>query len=94
MANHKSAKKRILQSEKRRVRNKGRLSQVRGAIKAFRASLVSEQFSLENSQTLFKAAQSTLQRTASKGTLHANNVSRRIKRLASALKEASTKHAA
>ncbi len=88
MANHKSAEKRALQSEKSRIRNRSHLSKVKTAIKAFRASLSKDGFSAEVAQKRFVDAQSALQKVVTKGVLHRNNASRRIGRLAQSLKKA------
>jgi len=92
VANHKSAKKRARQSEKRRVRNRQYMSAVRTAVKKFNTAL-------ENSEAksvldgLFTTAQSILAKAGQKGLLHENNSSRRVGRLASALGKSGTEAA-
>ena len=79
MAHHKSAKKRIKTSEKKRVRNKAALSKVK--------TLVKKVFSLEDkveASAVLKEATKVLDKTAAKGKIHKNNAARK--------KSALTKH--
>ena len=79
MAHHKSAKKRIKTSEKKRVRNKAALSKVK--------TLVKKVFSLEDkveATAVLKEATKVLDKTAAKGKIHKNNAARK--------KSALTKH--
>lgn len=79
MAHHKSAKKRIKTSEKKRVRNKAALSKVK--------TLVKKVFSLEDkveAEAVLKEATKVLDKTAAKGKIHKNNAARK--------KSALTKH--
>ena len=79
MAHHKSAKKRIKTSEKKRVRNKAALSKVK--------KLVKKVFSLEDkveAAAVLKEATKVLDKTAAKGKIHKNNAARK--------KSALTKH--
>ena len=92
MAHHKSAKKRIKVSLKKRARNKQYLSKVRTAIKKFRL-LVSEAVASETKQdqaqelqSNFRTVQSLIARAHSKGILHRNTAARKTKRLHSLLK--------
>ncbi len=92
MANHKSAKKRARQSEKRRARNRQYMSAVRTAVKKFSTAV-------ENSEAkgvlegLFLSAQSVLSKASQKGMLPENNASRRISRLAKTLAKSGTETA-
>ena len=84
MANHKSAKKRARQSERKKIQNKGYLSMVKTAVKSYQTAI--EELKLgkgdkEKTLGLFKTAQSALQKAATKGVLHKNNASRRVGRL-------------
>ena len=79
MANHKSAKKRARQSEKRRVRNRHVNSQVKSAVKAVR------QAGPEDRAAVLRRAESVLRRAASKGVLSKKQASRRVARLARAV---------
>ncbi|MDR0968806.1 MAG: 30S ribosomal protein S20 [Holosporaceae bacterium] len=76
MANHKSALKRIRQSEKRTALNKGRISRIKTFIKKFVSSLGSE-----NASSAFSNAQSEIQKGVAKGVLHRNTANRKISRL-------------
>lgn len=90
MAHHKSAKKRIKVSLKKKARNKQYLSKMRTAIKKFRllvgeATESSEQGQLQDN---FRTVQSLLARAHSKGIIHHNTAARKTKRLRSLLKKA------
>ncbi len=79
MAHHKSAKKRIKTSEKKRVANKAALSKVKTLVKKVYATEDKVQ-----AEALLKEASKVLDKTAAKGRLHKNNVARK--------KSALTKH--
>ncbi|MGE5402018.1 MAG: 30S ribosomal protein S20 [Ignavibacteriales bacterium] len=72
MAHHKSAKKRIKVSEKRRVVNRTAVSKIKTLIKKV---LSSE--SLSEAESVYKEAVSTIDRNVCKGRLHKNTASRR-----------------
>lgn len=76
MANHKSAKKRAKTSEKKRVLNKASLSKVKTMVKK-----VLDSTDKEVGEVNLKEAVSFLDKTASKGRLHKNNVARKKARL-------------
>jgi len=76
MANHKSAKKRIKTSEKKRVLNKAALTKVKTMVKK-----VLDSSDKTVGETNLKEAVSFLDKTAAKGRLHKNNVSRKKARL-------------
>jgi small subunit ribosomal protein S20 len=76
MANHQSAKKRIRTSEKRRLRNKASLSKVKTLMKK-----VFDSKDKSTGETSLKEAVAFLDKTASKGRLHKNNVARKKARL-------------
>ena len=76
MANHKSAKKRIRTSEKRRLRNKASLSKVKTLMKK-----VFDSSDKEIGESNLKEAVSFLDKTAVKGRIHKNNVARKKARL-------------
>ncbi len=86
MAHHKSAKKRIRTSEKRRLRNKAVKSTVRTYIKRTRAYI--EAGDLEAAEKAAHGAIRALDKAAKKGILHKNNVARRKSRLMAALNKA------
>jgi len=83
MANIKSAKKRILTSEKRAAANKSVKSGVKTSVKKVRTAI--EAGDKAAAQEALKAAASTINKAGSKGVLHANTVSRKISRLSSAV---------
>ncbi len=76
MANTKSAKKRIRQNERRRIRNRGVRSKVRTAVKDARASQGAEM------QTSIAEAIRELDKAVSKGVLHRNTAARKKSALA------------
>lgn len=86
MANHKSALKRIRQTEKRTARNGDRISRIRTFIKKFLASLGSA-----DAGKFFSQAQSEIQKGVTKGVLHKNTAGRKISRLSKMLKVSETK---
>ena len=76
MANHKSAKKRIKTSEKKRVRNKAALTKVKTMVKK-----ILDSSDKAVAETNLKEVVSFLDKTAGKGRLHKNNVARKKARL-------------
>ena len=83
MANTRSAKKRIRQNEKRRVRNRIYRGRARTFIKNARLAIDNGDVDAARAATL--EAVSELDRAAQKGVLHKNNVSRRKSRLMKSL---------
>ena len=79
MANTKSAKKRILQNEKRRLRNREVMSRTRTYVK--RAHIAIDEKDLPASEEAVRQAISELDRAAAKGVIHKNNAARRKSRL-------------
>jgi len=79
MAHHKSAKKRIRSNKKKQVRNKAALSKIKTLVKK-----VYETEDKAKAETLLKEASATLDKQATKGRIHKNNVARK--------KSALTKH--
>lgn len=79
MAHHKSAKKRIKTSEKKRVRNKAALSKVKTLIKKVYATEDKAEATV-----VLKEASKVIDKTAAKGKIHKNNAARK--------KSALTKH--
>ena len=79
MANHKSALKRHRQSLVRRNRNRAIKSVLRTSIKTVRVAV--EENSLEDAQAALKIAIPTINRAASKGTIHKCNAARKVSRL-------------
>ena len=84
MANTDSARKRIRQTEKREARNKARKSRVRTFVRSLEEAIAKGDKAA--AQEAFRAAQPEMQRAATKGTLHANTVSRKISRLSARVK--------
>ena len=97
MAQHKDAIKRIRQNEKRRMRNRHYMSLMRGRIKVFRATVDKAQTyhdknepalaksELDKAQELFPGVVSIIQRVTSKGVIHRNQASRKVRRLHASL---------
>ena len=76
MPHHKSAKKRVLTNEVRRLRNVEAKSEMRGAIKRVRTAATREE-----AQTALKEAVSTLDRAAKKGIVKSGTADRQKSRL-------------
>ena len=83
MANTASAKKRIRQSLKRRLRNRITRSHLRTAVKTLRAAI--EAGEVEKAQQLLPVTLSLVDRTARKGVIHANAAARTKSRLTCAV---------
>jgi len=83
LANTASAEKRNRQAQKRRTRNVGVRTGVKGAVKKVREALASGDGA--GAKAALHAAEKALDRAASKGVLHKNAASRRISRLAHAV---------
>ena len=76
----KSAQKRVIQSEKRRVRNVRRKSAIKTAIRKLMGAL--EQNEIAQAKSMFKDVMSQLARAKGKNVLHANTAARKTSRLA------------
>jgi small subunit ribosomal protein S20 len=79
MAHTMSAKKRIRQTEKRRIRNNYYKTSMRTAIKKFR--LAAESGDLEKAKELHEIATKLIAKVAAKGIIHKNQAARKISRL-------------
>jgi len=79
MPNHKSAEKRVRQSEKRRVINRGHRSKVRTYIKKLRAALDSGKG--EDVQNVLPEVISVIDKSVQKGVMHKNAAARYKSRL-------------
>ncbi|MEA1978159.1 MAG: 30S ribosomal protein S20 [Chloroflexota bacterium] len=79
MANTASAKKRVRQNEKRRMRNRVWLTRARSTVKQARLAIDSKDS--ETSIAAVNTAISELDRAASKGVIHKRNAARRKSRL-------------
>lgn len=80
MANIKSAKKRVLQTAKRQLRNQARRSSVKTAVK--KVVIAMESSNVETTKSLLVAAESRIARAKGKGLMHRNTAARKISRLA------------
>ena len=79
MANHRSAIKRMIQSERRRARNRHVKSTVKTHIKGYLKTI--EGKNPETAQETLRHTISTINKAASKGVIHKRNASRKISRL-------------
>ncbi|HSE91737.1 MAG TPA: 30S ribosomal protein S20 [Methylomirabilota bacterium] len=86
MANTKSAKKRMRQSEKRRVRNRMVRSKVRTAVKTARTAVAS---SAADASAAVLDAIRVLDKAVTRGVIHRNTAARKKSALARGLKSAS-----
>jgi len=84
MANHKSAKTRIVHNQKRAQINGARRSRVRTFIKAVLALINAND--KEGASVAFKKAESEMMRASQKGVFKKNTASRTISRLAQKIK--------
>ena len=79
MANHKSAEKRNRQNQVRRMINRANRTRMRNAIKEVDAAI--DTGSQEDAQVALQTAIPVIAKTASKGTIHKKNASRKVSRL-------------
>ena len=87
MAQHKSAKKRIVRNEKRRVINHARLSRIRTFVKKVESAIAAGD--KDSATQALKMAQPELHRGVSKGVLVKNTATRKISRLSKNIKRLS-----
>jgi len=80
VANHKSALKRERQSLRRRERNRANKTKIKTLSKNVLAA-IDEAKSPEQAQAALKIAIPVIQKTATKGTIHKKNASRKVSRL-------------
>jgi small subunit ribosomal protein S20 len=80
MPHHKSAEKRLRQTEKRSIVNRARLSRVRTFVKKVETAI--ETGDKVVAQSAFQQAQPELHRATTKGVMHKNTVARKLSRLA------------
>jgi small subunit ribosomal protein S20 len=78
MPNHKSAEKRVRQSERRRVINRGNRSRLRTAMKELRSNLDNGG---KDAATLLPKTVSEIDKAVQKGVLHGNAAARHKSRL-------------
>ena len=84
MAQHKSAKKRIVRNEKRRVVNHARISRIRTFVKRVENAIAAG--NKELATEAFKLAQPELHRGVTRGVLLKNTVARKLSRLSKGIK--------
>lgn len=87
MANHKSALKRIKQSEKRRLRNRQVNSQLKTVLKSF-YSAVEEKTEGPDMVEIHRKTVSQIGQAATKGVLHKRTASRKISRITAFMQKA------
>lgn len=80
MPHHKSAEKRLRQTEKRTAVNRARMSRVRTFVKKVETAIDSGDKAA--AETALQVAQPELHRATSKGAMHRNTVARKLSRLA------------
>lgn len=85
MPNIKSAKKRVVQTEKRSERNVARRSAIKTAIKKVLIAL--DEKRIDQAKDLLRDVEAKLARAASKGVMHKNAASRKMSRLAQRVKK-------
>ncbi|MCK6580747.1 MAG: 30S ribosomal protein S20 [Anaerolineae bacterium] len=81
MANHKSAIKRIRQTEKRSERNRMIRTRARTFVKKARATLTAGKPDLKAAELAIREAVQELDKAATKGVIHKRNAARRKSRL-------------
>jgi len=79
VANHKSAEKRNRQSQVRRLRNKINRSKMKTAVRKIDEAVAAG--SADEARLVLQEAIPVIAKTASKGTVHKKNASRKISRL-------------
>jgi small subunit ribosomal protein S20 len=80
VAHHRSAKKRIRQTEKRTAINRSRMSRIKTFVRKVESAIANGDPAA--AQAAFAAAEPEIRRGVTKGVLHLNTASRRISRLA------------
>ena len=80
MPHHKSAEKRLRQTESRTTVNRARMSRVRTFVKKVETAIASGDKSA--AQSALQVAQPELHRATTKGVMHRNTVARKLSRLA------------
>ena len=86
MAHTKSARKRLLQSAKRRLSNRRRKTAVKKTVRAYEDALSARQG--DQAAAELKQVYKRLDKAAAKGTIHKNTVARKKSRLAKRLGKA------
>ena len=88
MPNHKSAEKRVRQSERRRLVNKSNRTRLRSSIKDLRGALDGD---AKQAVTLLTKTISEIDKAVQKGVLHRNAAARHKSRLTARVNQASAK---
>lgn len=91
MAHHKSAKKRIRQTERRTALNRSRVGRVRSFIKKVETAIAAGDKAA--AETAFHAAQPEIHRGVTRGVLHRNAAARKLSRLSARIKKLAPAHA-
>ncbi len=86
MANHKSALKRIRQSEKRRLRNRRVRSQLKTVLKKFYSAVDGKSEGVDLKE-IHRRTVSSIDRAATKGVLHKRTAARKISRITAYLQK-------
>ena len=84
MANHKSAKKRILRNESKSKINSSRISRVRTFIKKIEKEIDNKD--IDKANLLFKETMPEIHRSVSKGLIHKKTAARKLSRLSKKIK--------
>lgn len=84
MAHHKSAKKRIRQTERRTVVNRDRVARIRTFLKKVEVEVIAGNY--ETAREAFRVAQPELMRGVTKGVFSKNTASRKLSRLSARIK--------
>ncbi len=79
MAHHRSAKKRIRQTERRTKVNRARMARIRTYLKKVELAIASGD--KDSAQTALREAQPELMRGVTKGVIHRNQAARKMSRL-------------
>jgi small subunit ribosomal protein S20 len=79
LAHHKSAKKRIRQNEKKRIRNRHIRTTLRSALKKFEQTLAQQ--NSEELKALIDKTISIVDKAASKGVIHKNKAARHVSQI-------------
>ena len=87
MANHKSAKKRIIRNAKRAEINGARIGRIRTFIKKVESAISAGD--KDAAQVALREAQPEIMRGVSRGVLHKNTASRKMSRLSARVKAVS-----
>jgi small subunit ribosomal protein S20 len=88
VANHKSAEKRNRQAQAARLRNKVNRTKMKTIVHKLDAAVIAG--TADVAKDVLKEATSVIARTASKGTIHKRNASRKISRLAKRVNKMAT----